>query len=172
MLACYKHITGADSHLQSHSIHHKLHGEELAVSSHAVSESRLGSVVLAELVDKVPHDLVQHGSPDGSDSVDGGHAVGVSVDVWVNRGASRVRVGADSSGVVVDPSAHGVALGTSVGGLQPDGSCHEVTPALSHTTRLQGTKAVGVCRTAGETVRNCVIISIRSLISERRMSRP
>lgn len=63
---------------------------------------------------------------------------------------SRVGVCANASRRVVDPVTHGVILSTSVVGLQANGSGHEVTPAFSHTTRLQGAKAVGVSRTTGK----------------------
>lgn len=95
--------------------------------------------------------LVEHGSPDSSDGVDGGHAVGVGVGVRVGGKAGGVRVGANAGRRVVDPGAHGVVLGAGVARLQADGGGHEVTPALAHAAGLESVQAVGVGRTAGET---------------------
>ena len=95
--------------------------------------------------------LVEHGGPDGSDGVDGGHAVGVGVGVGVGGQAGGVRVGANASRGVVDPGAHGVVLGAGVAGLQADGGGHEVTPALAHAAGLESVQAVGVGRAAGKT---------------------
>jgi hypothetical protein len=95
--------------------------------------------------------LVEHGGPNGSDGVNGGHAVGVGVGVGVGGQASRVRVRADASRRVVNPGAHGVALSTGVAGLQSDGGGHEVTPALAHAAGLEDVQAVGVGRAASKT---------------------
>lgn len=95
--------------------------------------------------------LVEHGSPDSSDGVDRGHAVGVGVSVGVGGKAGGVRVCANAGRRVVDPGAHGVVLGAGVAGLQADGGGHEVTPALAHTAGLESVQAVGVGRAAGKT---------------------
>lgn len=42
--------------LQGHSVDDELHGEVLSVGGHAVPDGRASGVVLAELVDQVPHD--------------------------------------------------------------------------------------------------------------------
>ena len=95
--------------------------------------------------------LVEHGGPNGSDGVDGGHAVGVGVGVGVGGKAGGVRVCADAGRRVVDPSTHGVVLLASVARLQADGCSHEVTPALTHAAGLESVQAVGVGWTAGKT---------------------
>lgn len=47
---------GFGGYLQGHAIDDELHGEVLSVGGHAVADGRASSVVLAELVDQVPHD--------------------------------------------------------------------------------------------------------------------
>jgi hypothetical protein len=89
--------------------------------------------------------------------VDAGHAVGIGVNVGVGGKTGRVRVRADACWRVVDPSSHRVALCASVGGLQADCGGHEVTPALSHASGLQGSEAVAVGRSSGESVREATM---------------
>lgn len=138
--------------LQSHAVQHELHREVLSISGDTVAQRRARGVILAVLVDEVPEHLVQHRGPDGADGVHGGHAVGVGVDVRVDRGARRVGVRTDAVCVVGDPAAHRVALAARVGGLQADGGGHEVTPALAHAAGLERVEAVGVGGSAGEAV--------------------
>ena len=47
---------GVRGYLQGHAIDDELHGEVLAVGRDAVPDGRASGVVLAELVDQVPHD--------------------------------------------------------------------------------------------------------------------
>jgi hypothetical protein len=162
--------------LQSHAFNDELHREVFPVSCNAALESRASSVVLAELVDEVPHDckivlvhllhhvtqvfgkrtLIEHGGPDSSDAVNNSDTVNIGVRVRVSGEAGRVGVRANAGRGVVDPGAHWVVLGASVAGLQADGGGHEVTPALTHTTGLESVQAVAVGGAASETVGDTV----------------
>jgi hypothetical protein len=158
--------------LQCHAFDDELHREVLSVGCNAALESRASSVILAELVDQVPHDcvvvlvhllhrivqvlgkrtLVEHGGPDSSDAVNNTNAVNISVSVGIGGKAGRVGVCANAGRGVVDPGAHWVVLGASVAGLQADGGGHEVTPALTHTTGLESGQAVAVGGATSKTV--------------------
>lgn len=102
------------------------------------------------LVDEVPEDLVKSGGPGLTDAVDAGEAIDGGVGVGGGGHGGRVENGTDTGGVVVDPGAHGVVGSTGVGGLETDGRGEEVTPALTHTTGLDGVQAVGVGGTTGQ----------------------
>jgi hypothetical protein len=158
--------------LQGHAFNNELHREVLSISRNAALESRASSVVLAELVDQVPHDcvvvlvhlfhrivqvlgkrtLVEHGGPDSSDAVDNTNAVDIGISVGVGGKAGRVGVCANAGRGVVNPGAHWVVLGASIARLQADGGGHEVTPALTHTTGLKSGQAVAVGGATSETV--------------------
>jgi hypothetical protein len=137
--------------LQGHGIDNELHCQVLAIGRDAVLEGRAGSIVLAELVDQVPHDFVQHVGPNSANSVDRSHSVGAGVCLGVGGRASRVRIRANASRRVVDPGTHGVALGASIARLQTDSGRHEVTPALAHAAGLESGQAVGVRWAASKT---------------------
>jgi hypothetical protein len=47
---------GVCGYLQGHAVDDELHGEVLSIGGDAVANGRASSVVLAELVDQVPHD--------------------------------------------------------------------------------------------------------------------
>jgi hypothetical protein len=118
-------------------------------------------IVLVHLLHRViqvfgKRTLVEHGGPDSSDAVDDGNAVDVGVRVRVGGEAGRVGVRADAGRGVVDPGAHWVVLGASVAGLQADGGGHEITPALTHTARLESVQAVAVGGTTSQTVGDTV----------------
>lgn len=139
--------------LQRHAVDDELHGEVSPISGHTVAvESRLVGRVAAVLVDQVPQDLVEHGSPDGADAVDLGLAVDAGVGVGVHLQVGTEEVCPNSSGVVVDPRTHGVIGFPRVIRLEADGGGHEVTPAFAHATRLNASQAPGVGATAGQAV--------------------
>lgn len=152
-------MRGKDS--QRHAVDNQLHRQVLAISGSTVrTKSRLRPIVLAVPVDQVPHDLVQHGRPDGSDGVHAPEVVDIGVLVGVCGQRGGVWVCADTLGVVGDPRAHGVVLGAGVTGLQADGGCHKVAPALAHATRLECAEAVGVSGAAGQTVGDTVSVLV------------
>lgn len=108
------------------------------------------------LVDQIPENLVEDSGPNGADAVYLGLSVDARVGVRVRRHIGAEEVSPNAGGVVVDPSAHGVVCFPRVGLLHPDGGCHEVTPALAHTTGFDTGQTPGVCATAGQTVGNAV----------------
>lgn len=69
------------------------------------------------LVDKVPHDLVQHRGPDFADVVNLVVRVRGHVHVRVHAGLRRVQVVSDAGRVVVDPGTETVIGVASVGVL-------------------------------------------------------
>ena len=145
--------------LERHTVHDKFHGEILAIGRHAVViEGRHVRVVLAVLVDQVPQDFVQHGSPDVADGVDAAVQLDALVGLGVDGHRGRVQVVADTGGVAVDPRTHAVVLLAGVAGLETDGGRVEVGPALAHTTGLEQVKAPGVPGTTGETVGQTVSV--------------
>jgi hypothetical protein len=158
--------------LQSHAFNDELHREVLSISRNAALESRASSVVLAELVDQVPHDcvivlvyllhcglhvhgkltLVEHGGPDSSDAMNNTNAVDVGVCVGVGGKTGGVGVCANAGRGVINPGTHRVVLSAGIARLQADGGGHEVTPALTHTTGLKSGQAVAVGGATSETV--------------------
>lgn len=122
--------------LQSHSIHDKLHGKELSISGNLAVELGENIIVLAMLINQVPHDLVEGRRPDRADGVNASQAVGALVSQGVGGQAGGVGVGADALRFVGDPVAHGLDNGAGVLGLQVDGDGHEVTPSFAHTSRF------------------------------------
>lgn len=70
--------------LQSKTVNNKLHGKVATIGGHTVAvKGGLGVGVEAGLVDQIPEDFVQHGGPDGADSVDFVHAVDIGVGVSI-----------------------------------------------------------------------------------------
>jgi len=160
---------------QSHSIDDKLHGQVLAVGRHTSgAEGWASSVVLAVLVDQVPHHLVEHIGPGLADAVYLVQGVERGVGERVGGQAGAVEVGANAGGlrhvslithslaassethVIDEPRAHRIVGGTSVAFLQADSGGHEVTPALTHTAGLERVQAVGVGRSTSKAVGNSV----------------
>lgn len=90
------------------------------------------------LVDKVPHDFVQHAGPALADGVDFGDAVDGDVCVVVGGQAGRVELRSDAGGGARHPLADGVVLRPRVALLKADGGGHGIGPAFTHTTRLGG----------------------------------
>ena len=90
--------------LQSHGIKDDLQGEVLAIGGDTVLEDWAGIVVLAVLVDQVPEDVVEDGSPDGADSMDLVLLVGINILEGVGGQVGGVWVLANA-GAVVDPTA-------------------------------------------------------------------
>ena len=56
LVSCLMVKLGVCGYLQGHSVDDELHGEVLSVGGDAVPDGRASGVVLAELVDQVPHD--------------------------------------------------------------------------------------------------------------------
>lgn len=77
----------------------------------------LGDVSLAVLIDQVPEKLVEHRSPNGTNGMDGGQAIGINVHVWVSGKAGRVAVFADTVWSVGCPLAHGIVSSTGISRL-------------------------------------------------------
>lgn len=104
--------------LEGHGVEDDLEGQVLSVGRNAVGvELGLGAVILAVLVDEVPHDLVEDGSPDFADVVHLVVGVEGSVLVRVDIQVRRVQVVSDTGIVVVHPRAQAVVGLTGVAGL-------------------------------------------------------
>lgn len=146
---------------QSHGVNDELHDQELSVGGDTVGvKVGAGAVVLAVLVNQVPHDLVEHGGPGLANVVDLVLGVEGGVGVGVGGQAGREEDGADAGRVVVHPGAHGVVGVARVLGLEADGGGHEVTPTLTHTAGLESVQAVGVGGSTGQTGRETVRVLV------------
>ncbi|KAI6774521.1 hypothetical protein HG531_001370 [Fusarium graminearum] len=130
------HVGVARLTVKCHSVHDELHGKVLSISRDLTVELGHVIVVLAVLFNQVPHDLVEDCGPDRADSMHCRETVGALVGVRVGGHACAVGVGTDTSSLARDPVTHGLVGGASVLGLEVDSNGHEVTPSLSHTTRL------------------------------------
>lgn len=103
--------------LQGHAVHDELHGKMATILWNTVAEDRVSGVGAAVGLDKSPHEVVEHGGPDGTDLVDLTEAVDGGVHVGVGLEVSGVEVGTDTLGVVGSPGTHGVVGVLGVTGL-------------------------------------------------------
>ena len=103
--------------LQGHAVHDELHGKMATILWNAVAEDWVGGVGATVGLNKSPHEVVEHGGPDGTDLVDFTEAVDGGVHVGVGLEVSGVQVCSDTLGVVSSPGTHGVVGVFGVTGL-------------------------------------------------------
>lgn len=143
---------GGGARLEREGVGDKLHGQVLAIGGNTLGvEGREVSIGVAVLVNEVPEVFVEDGSPDGTNGVDLVLGVGGAVGHGVGLHVGRVGVLADTLGVVVDPVSERNIGGAAVRLVGVDSDGHEVRPAFTHTTGLEGVEAVGVGGTTSQT---------------------
>lgn len=140
--------------MELHGLEHKLHRQLATLSGDlgASAEHREHSGLVTVLLLEVPEDFVEDGSPDRTDSVDGGEPGGADGGVEERVGGERSGVGVLADPGSVGPFTHAVVGVAGIRGLETDGSGEPITPAFTHTTSLGGRKTRGSGRTTGETV--------------------